>query len=143
MVYDSRTFPQPSVFWTRDLWDASGPLDESLYFVMDYDLWLNMRYKAKQELMFDEVLSHIVLHPEQKWKRSLREGSFKKFNQERVAVSIRAAKGRGENPLGWLLRLWSYRIRMAFMMKNRSLLKGSAYHWEAIRQVFCVEKRGI
>mgnify|MGYP000866477612 CR=1 FL=1 len=135
MVYDSRTFPQPSVFWTRDLWQAAGPVDESLYFVMDYDLWLRMRSRAEQELRVDEVLSYIILHPEQKWKRSIREGSFNNFTQERAAVSIRAAKDRGEKPLGWLLRLWFYRVQLAFTQKNWSLLKGSGYHWEATRQV--------
>lgn len=141
MIYDNRTFPQPSVFWTRDLWQTAGPLDESLYFVMDYDLWLRMRNKAEQELMLDETLSYILLHPDQKWKRSLREGTFSKFTQERVAVSIRAAQARGEKPFGWLMRLWFYRIRLAFMMKNRSLLKGSEYHWEATRQVLNLAPR--
>lgn len=32
--------PQPAAFWRRDLWDQVGPLDPSLFFAMDYDLWV-------------------------------------------------------------------------------------------------------
>ncbi len=32
--------PQPAVFFRRDLLDEAGPLDESLRYAMDYDLWL-------------------------------------------------------------------------------------------------------
>jgi len=32
--------PQPAAFWRRELWEQVGPLDTSLYFAMDYDLWV-------------------------------------------------------------------------------------------------------
>ena len=35
--------PQPSVFFSRDAFDRVGGVDESLYYVMDFDLWLRMR----------------------------------------------------------------------------------------------------
>jgi glycosyltransferase involved in cell wall biosynthesis len=31
---------QPAVFWTRRLWDAAGPLDESYDYCMDWKLWM-------------------------------------------------------------------------------------------------------
>ena len=33
---------QPAVFFRRRLWDAVGPLDESLHYCMDWDLFLRM-----------------------------------------------------------------------------------------------------
>ena len=37
----SRNFiPQPATFFRRDLLEEAGPLDESLHYAMDYDLWL-------------------------------------------------------------------------------------------------------
>jgi len=45
--------PQPAAFWRRDLWEQAGPLDPSLYFAMDYDLWVkfakisNIRYNPQ------------------------------------------------------------------------------------------------
>jgi glycosyltransferase involved in cell wall biosynthesis len=137
MVYDGRTIPQPSVFWTRDLWEEAGPVDESLYFVMDYDLWLRMRHKAEQEIMTDDILSYIHLHSEQKWRRAERDNTLAKYTQERAAVSVQAAIARGENPVIWLLRLWRYRIKQAVNSRNYHRIKGSQYHWQATKQVFC------
>ncbi|MBQ6505255.1 MAG: glycosyltransferase [Flexilinea sp.] len=34
--------PQQAAFWRKDLWDQVGPLDDSIYFAMDYDLWLRL-----------------------------------------------------------------------------------------------------
>ena len=34
--------PQQASFWRADLWYRVGPLDDSIYFAMDYDLWLRL-----------------------------------------------------------------------------------------------------
>ena len=34
--------PQQAAFFRADLWRSLGPLDSSLYFAMDYDLWLRI-----------------------------------------------------------------------------------------------------
>lgn len=34
--------PQQAAFWRAELWKEVGPLDESIYFAMDYDLWLRI-----------------------------------------------------------------------------------------------------
>lgn len=141
MVYDSRTFPQPSVFWTRALWDKAGPLDDSLYFLMDYDLWLKMRHETEQAIFVDNVLSYVNLHQDQKWKRAERSGTLDLFTKERASVSIRAAKMRSESPIFWLGKLWAYRFTLACKNKNWYLLKGSKYHWEASRQVFRINRK--
>ena len=54
--------PQPAVFWRRELWERVGPLDESLYFTMDYDLWLRMA-KVASPVVVDELLAKFRLHP--------------------------------------------------------------------------------
>jgi glycosyltransferase involved in cell wall biosynthesis len=33
---------QETVYWRREVWEALGELDESLYFCMDYDYWQRM-----------------------------------------------------------------------------------------------------
>ena len=33
---------QQAAFWRADLWRQVGPLDQSLYFAMDYDLWVRL-----------------------------------------------------------------------------------------------------
>jgi hypothetical protein len=39
--------PQPATFWRRELWDKVGPLDTTLYFAMDYDLWVRFAKNAE------------------------------------------------------------------------------------------------
>jgi len=34
--------PQQAAFWRASLWRQVGPLDTSLYFAMDYDLWVRL-----------------------------------------------------------------------------------------------------
>ena len=46
MTYESLLYHdylgQPAVFFRRRLWEAVGPLDESLHYCMDWDLFLRM-----------------------------------------------------------------------------------------------------
>lgn len=34
--------PQQAAFWRAELWRQVGPLDPSIYFAMDYDLWVRL-----------------------------------------------------------------------------------------------------
>ncbi|MBR6090309.1 MAG: glycosyltransferase [Anaerolineaceae bacterium] len=34
--------PQQASFWRADLWKQVGPLDDTIYFAMDYDLWVRL-----------------------------------------------------------------------------------------------------
>ena len=54
--------PQPAVFWRRSFGESVGPLDESLHWTMDYDLWLRMGRRADPLLMLDRVLARFRLH---------------------------------------------------------------------------------
>lgn len=38
--------PQQSAFFKGDLWRKVGPLDDSFYFAMDYDLWVRLAANA-------------------------------------------------------------------------------------------------
>lgn len=70
--------PQPSIFFSREALEYSGPLNESLMYGMDLDLWLRMvrRYDFHY---IDKLLSHYLIHD------SSKSGSgtgFKKFRKE-------------------------------------------------------------
>lgn len=54
-------FMQPSCFFRRSAWETSGPLDESLEYALDVDLWLRMIKKADFRRI-DEVLSTALSH---------------------------------------------------------------------------------
>lgn len=53
--------PQSSCFFRRRAWQRSGPLDESLYYLMDYDLWLRMS-RSNRFLRLEKILSRELRH---------------------------------------------------------------------------------
>jgi glycosyltransferase involved in cell wall biosynthesis len=82
----------PSVFFTREAFQAVGGLDESLHLSMDYDLWLKIgaRFGARH---VDAVWSVQRFHDEAKTVRR-----YDDFWPERLAVSRRHG-GRLVSPL--------------------------------------------
>jgi glycosyltransferase involved in cell wall biosynthesis len=56
---------QPAVFWRRDFGQRVGPLDASLHYTMDYDLWLRMG-KLSPPKILPQALSQFRLHSKSK-----------------------------------------------------------------------------
>ena len=55
-------FIQPPMFWTRDLWERTGGLDERYHYVMDME-WCNRALAADAEVLTTEaVISRFLLH---------------------------------------------------------------------------------
>jgi glycosyltransferase involved in cell wall biosynthesis len=52
---------QPSAFWSRDVWDSTGPLDESLHFAFDWEWFIRATEHADFTLV-PEVYSVYRLH---------------------------------------------------------------------------------
>jgi glycosyltransferase involved in cell wall biosynthesis len=44
---DGGDFMQPSCFFRRSVWEAAGPLDETIHIALDVDLWLRMARVGK------------------------------------------------------------------------------------------------
>ena len=82
----------PSVFFTREAFEAVGKLDESLHFTMDYDLWLRIG-KRYSVCHVDAVWSIHRIHGEAK---TIAQGD--RFWPERLRVSRRHG-GRLVSPL--------------------------------------------
>ena len=82
----------PSVFFTREAFEAVGGLDESLQLTMDYDLWLRIGRRFGAEHV-DAVWSVQRIHDDAKTERRREE-----FWPERLAVSRRHG-GRLVSPL--------------------------------------------
>ena len=73
---------QPAVFWRRGFGEEVGPLDESLHYTMDYDLWLRMG-RAADPVVLDRVLARFRMHGGSKSGQVKRE----QFDEEyRVAA---------------------------------------------------------
>ncbi|MEP0857776.1 glycosyltransferase [Trichocoleus sp. DQ-U1] len=60
-------FYQPEVFFTREIWERSGAqVDESLFYSMDYELWVRMAYYGANIVHIPDSLSLFRRHEQQK-----------------------------------------------------------------------------
>lgn len=60
-IWKGHLLPQPAVFWTRQVWERCGPLDEREHLMLDYDLFC----RFSREYTFhpiDQVLANYRLH---------------------------------------------------------------------------------
>lgn len=99
--------PQPAVFWRRDFGRRVGPLDESLHWTMDYDLWLRMA-KLSPPLVLDRLLARFRHHAASK------SGDFNRRQfDEGYEVARRHAGGDRSSLLAHRLNVekivWAYR----------------------------------
>lgn len=58
---DGNNFMQPSCFFRKSVWDACGPLDETVHIALDVDLWLRM-VKHTRFQRIDRLLSTATFH---------------------------------------------------------------------------------
>ncbi len=57
--------PQQASFWQAELWHQVGPLDTSIYFAMDYDLWVRLA-KISKISYIPELWANFRLHGDAK-----------------------------------------------------------------------------
>ncbi len=58
-------FMQPACFFSAKAWKECGPLNESLHYCLDVDLWLKISQKFKFEKI-EQNLAHAYIHPDAK-----------------------------------------------------------------------------
>jgi len=58
-------FMQPSCFFAREVWKKCGPVDETLHFTMDVDLWLKIAKEARYARC-NHLLSTSLIHKDAK-----------------------------------------------------------------------------
>lgn len=102
-VWKGHTIPQPSVFWTPEVWRTSGPIQEDLW--VDYGLFcrFSRRYVFHE---IDQVMSTYRLHPESKTQVSGEERRLRE-----VLPISRQFWGPLWSPRRWRLEasLWAHR----------------------------------
>jgi len=65
LLEQGNSIPQPSAFFSRAACQAAGPLDETLHFAMDYDLWFRLIAHGPARFL-PEFLSNQRIYPEAK-----------------------------------------------------------------------------
>ncbi len=90
--------PQQAAFWRADLWRRIGPLDSSLYFAMDYDLWVRLA-KITEIRYTPQLWANFRLHEEAKTDVA---------DERCYPEMLRIARREGYGPLSWLaLKAWA------------------------------------
>lgn len=129
ILYGVKTLPQPSVFWTSDLWHLTQGLNEDLHLLMDFDLWLRFYPHISEVLFLDDLLSYARTHADQK---SMIDDGSTRFLETRVFVSLNAARDRGERVGYWLFRVWQRRFLRVVQERSPRALSWPGFHWQAL-----------
>lgn len=69
-------FYQPEVFFPHSLYKQAGGLNDSLYYAMDYDLWIRLSIIKARIVVLNEPLAIFRIHPAQKtsqWDKVIEE----------------------------------------------------------------------
>ena len=74
-------FHQPGVFWKREIMETTGYIDESLYYCMDYDLWMRFYFSFKMGII-NEPLAKFRIHNSSKTN----DNPFKMYLEYRKIV---------------------------------------------------------
>ncbi len=110
-IWKGYTIPQPAVFWTPEVWQRSGPLNEREQLVLDYDLFCRFS-RDYQFHVFDQIVANYRLHADSKTQG---------VNDDmRLAAALAVSRrywGPWWSPQGLGLR-WSY-ARHTFDRKGR------------------------
>ncbi|MBT8487171.1 MAG: glycosyltransferase, partial [Phycisphaerae bacterium] len=105
-------------FWRRAFGTAVGPLDETLFYTMDYDLWCRMG-RRRDPLILDRVVGRFRFHGGSKSGAVDR----RQFDEEYLV----ALRYLGNDRLGRLIHrahvektVWSYRLMRLVRSARRS-----------------------
>jgi glycosyltransferase involved in cell wall biosynthesis len=110
--------PQPSVFFTRRIFEKVGYFDEALHYTMDLDYWLRISQTEKIHTLKKNLSSYLI-HADSKGGST---GGFAKFVPEYRMLSLKYKKYLSLlDQVKYYYSYYSYPIKMA--IKNSSLLK--------------------
>lgn len=100
LLWALKWIPTQSVFWNRKMWEAAGPFDEHLHFVMDLGLWQRM-HKAAPCIITKEVVARYRLHADSKSLSGIpkSEAERKKHLTTLILEAIGEAQAEGPQAL--------------------------------------------
>jgi glycosyltransferase involved in cell wall biosynthesis len=123
-VWKGHAIPQPAVFWAREVWEACGPMDETLRSAwIDYDLFCRFSRSYRFHVV-DQVLATYRLHAESKTARA----SEVARREDAIRIS-RRHWGPRLSPLHWRLALSLARHRFDRVGRARRLMRRAAERW--------------
>lgn len=94
LIHQRNFIQQPSCFFRRSLFDKVGPVDENLFYVMDWELWI--RFASYRGMYVDEYLSCNREYGQNKTQ----SGQFKRWRE--IKGMIRRYSDTKWPPVLWL-----------------------------------------
>jgi len=112
LLHARAIIPQPSIFWTRELWEEAGGMLKSLDLAMDFELWLRFSSHV-QGIFIPENLAIFRTHSESKTGRS--QGFFN-YQSECDLIRLNEYRKCGFNKFtrSLLINFWTrfYLVRL-------------------------------
>jgi glycosyltransferase involved in cell wall biosynthesis len=107
-IWRGHSVPQPSTFWTREVWNACGPLHVGEPLMLDYDLFcrFSRRYVFHR---IDQVLANCRLHAQSRTPELT--------DEQRLDEAIVVSRRYWGSPLGW--QYWQMIASYAAFRVNR------------------------
>jgi glycosyltransferase involved in cell wall biosynthesis len=133
-VWKGHLLPQPAIFWTREVWERSGALDESEHLVLDYDLFC----RFSRDYVFhpiDQVLANYRLHTASKTESV--------DDRQRLEACIAVSRrywGAKTDPKYWRMLLSYARFRFDRRHRASRLMASGRQAWRAQRRLAAVPR---
>ena len=86
-IWRGYSLPQPAIFWTPEVWNTCGGMDEQLHFALDYDLFCRFSQKYHFRTI-DQVLATYRLHDESRRVGSLTRNACGIYRDQRVTGEV-------------------------------------------------------
>src|SRR5262249_44084609 len=128
-IWKGYGIPQPAVFWTPEVWQACGGMDESLKYHLDYDLFCRFSQKYRFHCV-DQLFATYRLHAESKTEQWT--------EVDRLADSIQLSRRYWGSPLSptyWQLALSLAWYRFNRTGKARAFLRQAQDDWSHQRKL--------
>lgn len=116
-LYSACAVPQPATFFTRRAWELTGPLDESLHYQLDYELFLRMQARGVRFGTLRRPLARFRLHGDSKTVSQYREKFWRDFARiQEPYLAHLPLRGRTRElfrrAMKWLVRLEMFLARL-------------------------------
>jgi glycosyltransferase involved in cell wall biosynthesis len=128
-IWKGHCLPQPSTFWTREVWDSCGPLHVDEPLMLDYDLFcrFSRRYVFHH---IDQVLANYRMHTQSKTRAVT--------DEQRLDAAIVVSRRYWGSPLRW--QYWQIVASYAAFRVNRRvrgarLMRSGRDEWDVGRRL--------
>ncbi len=111
LLWGYKWIPTQSVFWNRKMWEAAGPFDDHLHYVMDLGLWERM-HRAAPAIVTQKVLARYRFHSSAKSLVGIEKSRAERKQHLAVliAADIEKAKEGGAEAMEALTRRYAVLI---------------------------------